>query len=165
MNPQSTAADRAVEMIDTKGKRHLVAKITDLSGQDNWCSRKFIATRGHILRLLAPGRHHRVDPGEHVMTHIVHTVGIAPCTLLVHTRDMKQTENPKAARTNIIKRVVITTKVGTAVRTKDTGHGLMTTVQVVGQDNLSKAIALLSEAGFPILTTKDLGCDTFQINV
>jgi hypothetical protein len=36
----------AVEMIDTKGRRHLVAKVADLAGDLNWCSRKFIATRG-----------------------------------------------------------------------------------------------------------------------
>jgi hypothetical protein len=46
INPQSTATERSVEMIDTKGRRHMVAKITDLGGQDNWCSRKFITTRG-----------------------------------------------------------------------------------------------------------------------
>jgi hypothetical protein len=44
--PAATAIARQVEMIDTRGKRHMVAKITSRSGQDNWCSRKFIATRG-----------------------------------------------------------------------------------------------------------------------
>jgi hypothetical protein len=50
MNTESTADSRAVEMIDTKGRRHMVAKITDLSGQDNWCSRKFITTRDTFSR-------------------------------------------------------------------------------------------------------------------
>lgn len=40
-------ADReAVEMLDTAGRRHLVAQIPDLAGEPQWCSRKFIDTRG-----------------------------------------------------------------------------------------------------------------------
>lgn len=32
-------------MVDTRGRKHLVTQITDLTGEANWCSRKFIATR------------------------------------------------------------------------------------------------------------------------
>lgn len=40
-----TYTAQAVEMIDTKGRRHLVARVPDMNGNLNWCTRKYIATR------------------------------------------------------------------------------------------------------------------------